>query len=114
MVTFGEKYVERTEKALVETVVLEHCRQMPMTIDDCWSKIQPMGFSKVDRSFVADCYKRLTRDGHLNEENGRYTVTDDGREDVQKIGHVIQQVAGQFQGGTTPGMSAGNVTGRSL
>lgn len=97
MVTFGEKYVERTEKALVESVVLEHCRQMPMTIDDCWKKIQPLGFdSKVDRDFVADAYKRLERDGHLKEDKGRYSITEDGREDVQKIGAILQQVSGQF------------------
>lgn len=110
MVTFGEKLVERTEKALVESIALEHCRQMPMTIDDCWRKIQPLGFdNKVDRGFVADAYKRLEREGHVKEENGRYTITEDGREDVQKIAAFLPQVVGQFGTAGTSGVRTGAV-----
>lgn len=114
MVTFGEKYVERIEKALCETVCLEHARQMPMTVDQCWQKIQPLGFSKVDRNTVEDSYKRLERDGHVRKDGDRYTVTDDGREDIQKVETLIVRVVGEFPSNvtqnlrTTPGGSGRN------
>ncbi|HLE97025.1 MAG TPA: hypothetical protein VI997_06595 [Candidatus Thermoplasmatota archaeon] len=113
--TFGEKYVERAEKALVESVALIHARQMPMTPDDCYAKIQGFGWSqKVDLDFVKDCYRRLDRDGHLKEENGRYTITDDGREDVQRIENVLRHVVGQIgtslPSGPTAAAGVGGVT----
>ena len=104
MVTIGEKYVERVEKALVETLVLHHVRTNPLTIDQIWTEVRNVGFDdKVDKGFVESCAKRLDRDGHVKEENGRYRITDDGREDIHKLESVFRNVAdrlGTGVGGT--------------
>lgn len=122
MVTIGEKYVERVEKAIVETLVLHEISKQPnLNLDTIVTRVRAVpGFDeKVDRSFVEGCVSRLDRDGHLEEADNRYSITDDGREDVHKIEAILRGVSnvilttGSKPGlaGTPGALGAGGVAG---
>lgn len=95
MVTIGEKYVERVEKALVETMLLvELDRQAGLTLQQLVPRIRAIGFDeKVDEGLIQDSLDRLDRDGHVEDADDRYRITDDGREDVAKVERMIRSAS---------------------
>lgn len=122
MVTIGEKFVERVEKAVVETLVLSEVKKQPnLSLDQIVTRVRGVGGfdEKVDRAFVESAVKRLDRDGHVKGTESKYTITDDGREDLQKIETIFRNVSNEFlstsgtmgRTGTTPGAMGATGTG---
>lgn len=102
MVTVGEPYVERTQKALVESLILADLSTAPRTIDQLWNSVKGITWTdKVDRDLVESSATRLTRDGHAKKEEDRYVITDDGREDVQKVEPILREVSARLAEGVT-------------
>jgi hypothetical protein len=43
----------------------------------------------MEKDHLDHCLRLLVEEDHLKQEGNKYTVTDDGREDVQKVQHLI-------------------------
>jgi len=118
MVTIGETYVERVEKALMETVVLAELKKNNgLTLEQIQQRVKGVGGwdEKVDADFIESCVDRLEGD-HIKEHDDRYTLTDDGREDLMKIENLFRNVHNTIvsTGGTgTMGTTATTGVGRA-
>lgn len=82
---FGKKYVERVEEVAIDTLVLAEVRSGPATKDQLATRLRSVPPFSFTEEKIKDACERLDKDGHVKKENDRYTITDDGREDVQKI-----------------------------
>lgn len=106
MVTIGESFVERAEKALVETAILAELeRNNHLGESELVQRVRNIGGfdEKVDDKFVRSCIRRLDRDGHLEQKSGRFAITPDGREDVRKVeGLLCCVAAAEVPGVTVP------------
>lgn len=102
-----EKFVDRSEKAVMEYVILSKAKEGEVTkqnLQDTFKgNLQPMS-----RHFDP-CIQRLVAENRIRETGGKYTITDDGREDVQKLQGAFMEVpnvigARGLQGGQRPGV----------
>lgn len=114
-----EKFVGRFESAIVEFAILNRAAtQNEITPDQVWNNL-PKSSYKIERQSVTDCFDTLVEDGHLRKSGDKYTISDDGREDVQKlqplaleISHMVQK-GGNVGGGSQqqrPGMQQTQAT----
>ena len=123
----GMKFVERTEMAIMQFVILSKAQQGEVTRENLQQTFRgnlQMG------DHLDHCLDLLVQERHLKEVGGsKYTITDDGREDVQKlqnlfveIPNVVQQGGGQQQkqgmtqqrnvGGGSTGTTGGTMGGQ--
>ena len=114
------KFVERVEMGVMQFVILSKAQQGEVTRENLQQTFR--GNFQMQGNHFDHCLTQLVQDGHLKEIGGnKYTITDDGREDVQKLStlvqelpNVIQQGGGQQRQGVTQaavGKSGGNVGG---
>lgn len=113
------KFVERLEMATMQFAILSKAQQGEVTRDNLQQVFK--GNLQMSGNHFDHCIDQLVQEGHLKEVGGnKYTITDDGREDVQKLQHVIQELPSLIQGGqqqkqgvpqqkTTGGGMTGNV-----
>lgn len=113
------KFVDRFEEAIMQFVILEKARQQgSVTKENVKSTFT--GNLQMKRDHVDHCLDLLVQENHLRQEGNKYTITDDGREDVQElqrlameIPNVVSQggVGGRPQQGVTPQKGAGGTMG---
>lgn len=105
--TGQEKFVERFEKAVMQYVILSKAKQGEVTRDNLQQTFR--GNLQMLGPHFESCIRTLASDGHLREVGGnKYTITDDGREDVQKLQNLVLElpnVVQQAGGVQRPGMS---------
>jgi predicted transcriptional regulator len=121
-------FAQRFECSVAEFAILEKAQSTNKVNVDSVMTSLPKGNVKIDRNTVSQCFDHLVEDGHLRKEGNEYTITDDGREDVQKLqpmvlelpqlvrGNAGQQRTGMAQQATTgtsgqAGSSRGNNPG---
>ena len=113
------EFVERVEMATMQFVILSKAQQGEVTRENLQQVFR--GNLQMQGNHFDHCLTQLVQDGHLKEVGGnKFTITDDGREDVQKLTTIIQELPsvisqggqGQRQG-MTQQKTAGNVGGTS-
>lgn len=118
----NEPFVKRFEMAVMQFVILNKAQQGEVTRDNLQQTFR--GNLQMSGNHFDHCINQLVQDGHLKEVGGnKFTITDDGREDVQKLQNLVLElpnVAGK-QGGQQKqtatagygGATTGNVGGTS-
>lgn len=117
------KFVERVEMGVMQFVILSKAQQGEVTRENLQQTFR--GNLQVQGNHFDHCLTQLVQDGHLKEIGGnKYTITDDGREDVQKLQNLIREVptvigqgGGQQRQGVTQaavGKTGGNVGGGNV
>lgn len=109
--TQDEPFVKRFEMAAMQYVILNKAQEGEVTRDNLKSLFK--GNLQMSGDHFDHCIRQLVQDGHLREAGGnKYTITDDGREDVNKLQNlvvelpnVVGQRAGQQRQSATPGSS---------
>lgn len=117
-------FVERFEMAIMQYVILNKAQQGEVTRDNLKQTFR--GNLQMSSDHFDHCITQLVEDEHLKEVGGgKYTITDDGREDVQKLQslvlelpNVVQQGSGgqqrQTQQQTASTGSTGGSTGSTM
>lgn len=94
----GQKFVERFEMAVMQYVILAKAKQGEVTKESLRQVFR--GNLQMSGDHLDHCIRTLIDDGHLKELGGnKYTVTDDGREDVQKLQNVVIELPNVINGG---------------
>ncbi|HWH08651.1 MAG TPA: hypothetical protein VNX21_05585 [Candidatus Thermoplasmatota archaeon] len=109
------KFVERFEMAVMQFAILSKAQQGEVTRDNLQQVFR--GNLQMQGNHFDHCLTQLVQDGHLKEVGGnKFTITDDGREDVQKLHTLVQELPNVIQGGgqsqrqgVTQTQSTGNV-----
>lgn len=87
-----EKFVDRFEGAITEFAILSRAAAMnEITPDQVWDNL-PKGGYTIEKNTVAECFGTLVEGGHLRKSGDKYTITDDGREDIQKLQPLALEV----------------------
>ena len=114
------KFVERFEMSVMQFAILSKAQQGEVTRDNLQQVFR--GNLQMQGNHFDHCITQLVQDGHLKEVGGnKYTITDDGREDVQKLHTLVQELPNliqsggqtQRQGMTQQKTAGGNVGGGS-
>lgn len=95
-------FVKQFEMSIMQYVILNKAQQGEVTKDNLKNVFK--GNLQMSGDHFDHCVRTLVTGGHLKENNNKYSITDDGREDVQKVQHFIpelQQFAGGSAGGNT-------------
>lgn len=100
------KFVERFEMAIMQYAILEKARQQGgVTRENLEQTFQ--GEMKMEYSHLDHCLQQLTREEHLKQEGNKFTATDDGREDVQKVQHLVMGVQSVVRSGASATQQGG-------
>lgn len=92
------KFVPRFEMAVMQFVILNKAKEQGgVTRENLQQTFR--GNLQMGSDHLDHCIRELVSDGHLKEQGNRYTVTDDGREDVQKLQHLVIELPGIVNGG---------------
>lgn len=110
-----QPFVERFEMAIMQYVILNKAQEGEVTRENLKQTFR--GNLQMSSDHFDHCITQLVQDKHLKEVGGnKYTVTDDGREDIQKLHtlvmelpNVVQQGGGQQ--GQRQGMTQQKTTG---
>lgn len=107
---FGERWsdaklVERVEMGVMQYVILNKAQQGEVTKENLQQTFR--GNLQTSEDHFDHCLRQLVSDGHLKEEGNKYRVTDDGREDIQKLNGLIQEAANISRQGAQPGQRQG-------
>lgn len=115
----GQKFVGRFEMAVMQFVILSKAKQGGVTKENLQQIFK--GNLQMKGEHLDHCLRELVSEEHLRQEGNRYVITDDGREDVQQIQHLVielpsyvdgqQQKAGMQATQTAGGQRGGNVQG---
>jgi len=116
-----QKFVDRFESAVIEFAILNRATTMnEITPDQVYQNL-PKGGYTIDRQTVVECFDTLVEDGHLQKTGDKYRISDDGREDVQKLQPLALEIPQLVQKGgqtqrpgmqqTTTGSAMGGQTG---
>jgi predicted transcriptional regulator len=96
------KFVERFQHSIAEFAILNKALQTSNVTPENVVSSLPKTTVSIPRSVVDKCFETLVEDGHLQKQGNQYTITDDGREDIQKlqplaleIPQLVQNVGGQ-------------------
>ena len=131
----GQNFVERTEMAIMQLVILGKAQQGEVTRDNLKQVFR--GNLQMQGDHFEHCITQLVQENHLKEVGGnKYTITDDGREDIQKLLPLVlelpnvvnqggvggqqrqgiqqQTAGGRGTTGTTGGQTGGNVGGGNV
>lgn len=93
----GQKFVERVEMAIMQYLILDKAQQGEVTKENLKQTFK--GNLQMHGDHFDHCLNMLVQEKHLKEVGGKYTITDDGREDVQKLQSIILEVPNVIQGG---------------
>lgn len=121
--TQNQPFVTRFEQAITQFVILNKAKEGEVTRENIQSQLRTAQFNV---QHLDACVKQLVQDGHIKEQGNKYTITDDGREDVQKLQNVIihlpslvggasssQQPPNRPQPQATPGYSGAQTGGNT-
>ena len=130
----GEKFVGRFEMAIMQFVIMSKAQQGGVTKENLQQLFRG-GEMQMTKDHLEHCLQLLVSEQHIKQDGNKYTITDDGREDVQKVQHLLlavpdiagigggmggnqqQQTAavgGSKTGGNAGGGNAGGTTGSTL
>lgn len=96
-----QKFVPRFEMAIMQFVILNKAKQGGVTRENLQQLFR--GNLQMSSDHLQHCIQQLVSDGHLKEEGNRFTITDDGREDVQKLQHLVIELPSIVNGGMQGG-----------
>ncbi|HET6403328.1 MAG TPA: hypothetical protein VFH78_01670 [Candidatus Thermoplasmatota archaeon] len=86
-----EPFVKRFEMAVMQYVILHKAQQGEVTRENLKQSFR--GNLQMSSDHFDHCLDLLVQDKHLKDlGNGKYTVTDDGREDVQKLQTLVLEL----------------------
>lgn len=92
------KFVERLEMAAMQFAILSKAQQGEVTRDNLQQTFK--GNLQMHGDHFEHCITQLVQEGHLKEIGGnKFTITDDGREDVHKLTTLIQELPNVVQQG---------------
>jgi predicted transcriptional regulator len=97
-----QKFVSRVEMAIMQFVILNKAKQGGVTRENL-QQVFRGGNLQMQGDHLNHCIQQLVQEGHLKEEGNRYTITDDGREDVQKLQNLVLEVPNVIGGGVQGG-----------
>jgi hypothetical protein len=100
-----QKFVDEVRHGIIDTVILAKALGGNVTKDNVEREVRNLNIEMGDVD-VNECITHLEETGHLRIENNKLTVTDDGKEDVQKVLPWFRQVTQQV-GTVGPRMGAG-------
>ena len=101
-----QPFVERFEMAIMQYVILNKAQQGEVTRENLKQTFR--GNLQMSGDHFEHCIDQLVQDKHLKEIGGKYTVTDDGREDVQKLQTIVMELPNVIQqGGNQQGQRQG-------
>lgn len=113
-----QPFVENFEMAIMQFVILNKAQQQgEITKDNLQNVLK--GNLQMGTNHLDHCLNLLNQTGHLKQNGNKYVITDDGREDVQKIQHLvlelpqIAQQGGQQKTGMTQQRTTGGGMGTS-
>lgn len=93
-----EPFVKRFEMAVMQYVILAKARQGEVTKENLKQTFR--GNLQMSEDHFDHCLNILVKDEHLKEAGGgKYTITDDGREDIQKLQHLVLELPNVVQQG---------------
>lgn len=99
-----EPFVTRVEMAIMQYVILHKAQQGEVTRENLKSTFK--GNLQMSQDHFEHCLNLLVQDKHLKEVGGgKYTITDDGREDIHKLQNIVLElpnVVSQQTGGNPP------------
>jgi predicted transcriptional regulator len=119
-----EKFVTFFEEAIMQFVILNKAQQGEVTKESLQNVFK--GNLQVSGNHFDHCLQVLVQSGHLKNNGNKYTITDDGREDVQKVQNLVielpqivnqggqQQKQGITQQRTSSGGNVGGSTTGNL
>lgn len=85
------KFVERVEMATMQYVMLaKAAQQNEVTRDNLQQTFR--GGIQMSGDHFEHCLQQLVKENHLKEAGNKYTITDDGREDVQKLAPIFREL----------------------
>jgi coproporphyrinogen III oxidase-like Fe-S oxidoreductase len=90
--------------AIVDTLILGKVMQGTTTVDQVERDVKNINIEMKDLN-VRQRIEALQQTGHLRLENNNLRLTDDGKEDVNKVLPWFNQVTQQVR--STPGMAPG-------
>lgn len=85
-----QKFVPRFEMAVMQYAILSKASQGEVTRENL--KQTFTGNMRMTADHLDHCIRQLVQDGHLKEQNNKYVASDDGREDVQKLQHLVLEL----------------------
>lgn len=83
-----EKFVGRFEMAIMQFAILNKAQQQGGVTRENLQQVF-RGELQMQKDHLDHCLDILVREEHLTKEGNKFTVTDDGREDVQKVQHLL-------------------------
>lgn len=93
-----EKFVPRFEMAIMQYAILDKAQQGEVTRDNLKQLFR--GNLQMSSDHFDHCVTTLVQDGHLKEIGGnKYTITDDGREDIQKLSTLVLELPNVIHSG---------------
>lgn len=106
------KFVPTFEMAIMQFVILNKAQQGEITKENIQSVFK--GNLQMSSNHLDHCLQVLVQGGHLKSNGNKYTITDDGREDVQKIQHLVLELPQVVnQGGNKQGMTQQKSVGQT-
>jgi predicted transcriptional regulator len=93
----NQKFVPLFEQAIMQYVILNKAQQGEISKDNIQSVFK--GNLQMGGQHLDTCLQSLVQTGHLKNNGSKYTITDDGREDVQKVQHLVMELPQISQGG---------------
>lgn len=108
------KFVKLFEKSMMQFVILNKAKEQNGVTKDNLRQIFQGGNLRMETEHLDECVRELVQSNHLKEEGNKLNITDDGREDVQKVQHLLVEVpevaniraGGQTQSGGGMGQGA--------
>ncbi|HUR68139.1 MAG TPA: hypothetical protein VM370_02755 [Candidatus Thermoplasmatota archaeon] len=98
--TQNEPFVKRVEMAVMQFAIVNKAKEGEVTRENLKQLFR--GNLQMSGDHFDHCITQLVEDGHIKEIGGnKFTVTDDGREDVQKLQTLfleLPNVIGQGRG----------------
>jgi hypothetical protein len=98
----SEPFVKRVEMAIMQYVILNKAKEGEVTRENLKQLFR--GNLQMSGDHFDHCITTLVQDGHIKEVGGnKYTATDDGREDVQKLQTLVMELPNAIGGGSQQG-----------
>lgn len=96
--TSGVPFVTLFEKGVMQFVILEKAKQGEVTKENLRGIFR--GNLQMSQDHVDSCLTDLVKTGHLRENGNKYTISDDGREDIQKVQSYVPELQQYVTGGS--------------
>jgi coproporphyrinogen III oxidase-like Fe-S oxidoreductase len=96
----AQPYVKEITPLLVDTVILGRAQRGNVRVDDIDREVRTIGLP-LEGVTVRDRVTHLEQTGHLRLEGDNIRLTDDGRQDLQKVLPVFSRITQQASTTTT-------------